>query len=74
MQDSLGCVFDGEASIIDSRFNVYSLSMTISSCGAGVDGEYSGIGILGDLNVSEDLFVVQMNSDEWIFTTSLVRQ
>lgn len=74
MQDSFGCVYDGEASIIDPEFNAYSLSMTVSSCGAGVDGEYSGVGVLSDLNVADDLLIVQMNSEEWIFTTSLVRQ
>src|SRR5690606_35848251 len=73
MQDSFGCVYDGQVSIIDAQFNAYSLSMTVSSCGAGVDGEYSGLGVLADLNTTEDLFIVQMNSDQWIFTTSLVR-
>lgn len=73
MQDSFGCVYDGQVSIIDAQFNAYSLSMTVSSCGAGVDGEYAGLGVLSDLNVAEDLFIVQMNSDQWIFTTSLVR-
>jgi hypothetical protein len=74
MQDSFGCVFEGQASIVDAQFNAYSLSMTVSSCGAGVDGQYTGLGVLSDLNSTEDLFIVQMNSDEWIFTTSLVRQ
>lgn len=74
MQDSFGCVYDGQASIIDLRFNAYSLSMTVSSCGAGVDGQYTGVGVLSDLDTSEDLFILQMNSDQWIFTTSLVRQ
>lgn len=74
MQDSFGCVYDGQASIIDSQFNAYALSMTVSSCGDGVDGDYSGLGLLSDLNTTEDLFLLQMNSDKWIFTTSLVRQ
>lgn len=74
MQDSFGCVYDGQASIIDARFNAYSLAMTVSSCGDGVNGDYAGVGLLSDLNSTEDLFILQMNSDEWIFTTSLVRQ
>lgn len=74
MQDTFGCVFEGQVSIIDPDFNVYSLAMSVSSCGAGVDGQYSGLGILADLDTAEDLFIVQMNSDEWIFTTALTRQ
>ena len=72
-QDTFGCVFDGQASIIDSAFNVYSLTMTISLCGTGTNGQYSGLGVLTDLNATDDMFIVQMNSDTLIFTTSLLR-
>lgn len=72
-QDSFGCVADGQASIIDPAFNVYALAMTVSLCGAGVDGQYAGLGVLEDLNVTDDLFILQMNSGARIFTTTLLR-
>ena len=72
-QDMFGCVFDGQASIIDPAYNAYSLTMTISLCGVGTDGQYSGLGVLADFNTTDDLFIVQMNSDTLIFTTSLFR-
>jgi hypothetical protein len=71
-QDSFGCVFDGEASIIDPQYNAYGLSMNVSLCG-DFDGEYSGLGLLSDLNAMDDLFILQMNSDTLIFTTILER-
>lgn len=72
-QNVSGCVFDGQASIIDPTYNAYALAMTVSLCGATLDGEYAGLGVLADLNVTDDLFVLQMNSDTRIFTTSLLR-
>jgi len=72
-QDTFGCVFDGQASIIDPAYNVYSLTMTVSLCGAGSDGDYSGLGVLTDFNATDDVFIVQLNSDNLIFTTSLLR-
>lgn len=72
-QDSFGCVFAGQISIIDSRYSVYSLSMNISLCGAGWDGDYTGLGTLTDNLATDDFFIVQMNDDTLIFTTGLQR-
>lgn len=72
-QDTFGCVFEGQASIIDENFNVYALTMTVSFCGAGVDGDYSGLGIMIDTTDTDDTFIVQMNNDQLIFTTTLFR-
>lgn len=73
-QDSFGCVYSGQASIINTDYNAYRLTMTVSNCG-GSNGSYSGLGILADLNVAndEDLFILQMNSNALIFTTWLER-
>lgn len=51
--DALGCVYNGHVDIIDSRFNVYRLSLNISSCG-NLNGVYDGLAtisesMLGDL-------------------------
>lgn len=72
-QDMFGCVFDGQASIIDPAYNVYALTMTISLCDVPANGQYSGLGSLTDFNTTDDLFILQMNSDTLIFTTSLLR-
>ncbi|MBT8083287.1 MAG: hypothetical protein KJO56_12755 [Gammaproteobacteria bacterium] len=73
-QDQFGCVYDGQISIIDATFNAYSLTMTVSNC-ALENGDYGGLGVLADLiaDGDEDLFVVQMNSLELIFSASLER-
>lgn len=73
-QDQFGCVYDGQASIIDAMFNAYRLTMTVSNC-APDDGDYSGIGVLADLVVDgdEDLFIVQLNSNTLFFTAFLER-
>lgn len=73
-QDQFGCVYDGQASIIDAMFNAYRLTMTVSSCALD-NGDYSGIGVLADLIVDgdEDLFIVQMNSNTLFFTAFLER-
>ncbi len=72
-QDQFGCVFDGQATIIDPAYNVYAMTMTVSLCGAGADGQYSGLSVLTDFNTADDLLIVQMNSDALIFTTALLR-
>ena len=73
-QDQFGCIYNGQVSIIDAMFNAYRLTMTASNCGLD-NGDYDGIGVLADLVVDgdEDLFIVQMNSNALIFTTSLER-
>jgi hypothetical protein len=41
--DELGCQYNGQISIPDTRFNVFEVSVTISSC-PGYDGLYTGLG------------------------------
>ena len=72
-QDIFGCVFNGQTSIIDPDYNVYEMNMRISLCGPGFDGQYSGLSVLTDFNTTDDMLVVQMNSNNLIFTTSLLR-
>jgi hypothetical protein len=73
-QDQFGCIYNGQVSIIDAMFNAYRLTMTVSNCGLD-NGDYDGIGVLADLiaDGDEDLFIVQMNSLELIFTAFLER-
>ena len=71
-QNKFGCVLTGQVSIIDPDYNVYALAMTVSLC-LDDNGQYTGLGVLADYQVTDDLFVVQMNSTTRIFTTSLLR-
>ncbi len=45
--DSDGCVYSGEASIIDSKFNAYHIAVNISECGS-TSGEYEGVSYIDD--------------------------
>ena len=72
-QDSFGCVFDGAISIINAAYNAYRLIMTISLC-PGINGDYSGLGVLVDINGTNDGLVVQMDNGSYIFTDVLVKQ
>ena len=72
-QDIFGCVYDGQVSIINADYNVYGLTMTVSLCGVGFDGDYTGLGSLDDNVATDDVFIFQMNSDSLIFTTYLYR-
>lgn len=73
-QDQFGCVYNGQASIINPTYNAFRLTMTVSSCGSE-NGSYQGLGVLADLNAvgDEDMLIVQMNSNALIFTTWLER-
>lgn len=41
-QDNSGCVYGGSLSIIDSNFNVYDITLTVSNCG-DFNGTYTGL-------------------------------
>lgn len=72
-QDGTGCVYDGESRIINASYNVYRVLLTVSNC-PGVNGDYSGIGVLADDRATDDSFIVQMDNGEWIFTDQLLKQ
>ena len=64
-QDRFGCVYDGQASIIDPDYNAYALAMTVSLCSVLANGQYSGQGILMDQphpDSRDDLFLLWMNN------------
>ena len=43
--DTDGCVFDGNISLIDARYNAYRITVDVTLCGA-INGEYSGLAYL----------------------------
>ena len=60
-QDVAGCLYSGSVSIIDSDFNVYDVSLTITNCGAA-NGDYSGLGVLTDAFGKNDSFVYSVDN------------
>lgn len=51
--DTTGCVFSGELGTIDTQFNAYAATMTLTSCGA-FDGDYTGLAHLFDLTGADN--------------------
>ncbi len=51
--DSDGCVFRGELSVIDGRYNAYQAAISISLCNE-IDGDYSGLAYLSDFAGGQD--------------------
>jgi hypothetical protein len=51
--DELGCQYAGHVSIPDTRFNIFEISLTVSSC-PGFNATYQGLGEQIDWNVVED--------------------
>lgn len=70
-QDSFGCVYSGTAGIIDSQFNAYRISLTVSNCGE-VNGTYSGLGVLQDWQAVGDnrQLTLQLSNQKWSVTAT----
>jgi len=73
-QNSIGCVYAGQASIIDQDFNAYRVQLNVSSCGT-FNGSYSGLGVLDDYQVVQDSrsFIFQVSNDRWALTDVVVK-
>ncbi len=57
-QDIAGCLYSGSLGIIDTQYDVYDVSVTISNCG-DADGVYTGFGALGDdLEVNDSMVLI----------------
>lgn len=71
-QDSFGCVYSGDAGVIDARYNAYRFNLTVSNCGV-VNGTYAGLGVLQDWQSVGDnrLLTLQLSNDAWSLTVSL---
>jgi hypothetical protein len=54
-QTSLGCVGNGQVSLIDPSFNIYDVEITMSNC-PDLDGVYQGLGTTSDLLATDDVF------------------
>lgn len=56
-----GCTTSGSVSIIDPRYNVYAVNLTVNNCG-DENGFYRGLAVLTDTNGSNDTIVGSANT------------
>lgn len=61
-QNAVGCTSMGQISIVDTRFNVYDIRSTISSC--AIAGDYTGLGALGKVANPNDAFLFSVSNDQ----------
>ena len=54
-QNALGCMSDGQFSIIDARFDLYAVHSTVSGC--AIAGNYSGLAVVADLVTLNDVMI-----------------
>ncbi|MBT8086188.1 MAG: hypothetical protein KJN72_13250 [Woeseia sp.] len=62
-QDVDGCIWSGMVSIIDSNFNVYEITTTVSNCG-DIDGTSTGLTGLFDNTGTDDMLWVSDSDGE----------
>ena len=71
-QDAFGCVYDGAVTMINTSYNAYQVTLTVSNC-PGADGNYSGLGVLTDDLGMDDALVVQLDNGQLIITDVLLK-
>ncbi len=70
--DTLGCIYTGQVSLIDTRFNAYAIEATVTNCGVA-NGTYTGLGALSDDRVDNDVLVFQIDNGLLVVTDFLLR-
>ncbi len=71
--DTLGCVFDGQFSIIDQRYNAYDLAINVTSCG-NLNAQYRGHAFLQGTGAPDlDRLMVSVSNPAYAFVTALHR-
>lgn len=72
-QDVLACMYSGQINLLDTRYNTYELSITVTNCDV-FNGDYSGLAVLSDASVQNDTLIFQMDNNLVIYTDVLFRQ
>lgn len=67
--DTNGCIYSGEFEIVDSRFNAYAVSVTVSSC-QPVEGGYTGLAFRDSFQGIERLWLF-FDNGRYAFSTTL---
>jgi len=60
--DDSGCFYNGQVSIIDTRYNMYRITITVSNCGDDI--ELEGLATLYDVDSTADTLVMSVRNDE----------
>lgn len=58
-----GCDYNGSLSILNAQFNIYDISVSLSSCGQW-DGQYSGFGVFDDLSAATNSLLIAVSTDQ----------
>jgi hypothetical protein len=69
--DTSGCVFSGNVSLIDNRYNAYRISVGVTSCGV-LDGQFGGLAYLSaGLGPDLNRMTVGISNPVYAFATIL---
>lgn len=72
--DSNGCQFSGRIQILDSNYNVYRITLTVTNCGAANDA-YSGLAtLLDDNGKKNDTLAASFSGTTYVIAGSVYRQ
>ena len=58
-----GCDYAGLNSLIDRQYNLYDISMTVSSCGSW-DGSYNGVGVFDNVSGPNANLIIAVATDQ----------
>jgi len=74
-----GCIYAGSVSIIDSRYNIYDLALTVANCPPPVaisNGVYDGVGVLADEisgSGDNDRFTIGVSNSLAVVSLTLIK-
>ena len=68
--DTSGCVYSGEVSLIDERFNAYAVAIGLTSCGV-FDGDYTGLAHLFDTPSASSAIRLSFANSDFAFWGAL---
>ncbi len=73
-QSNSGCVGNGQISIIDANFNVYDVTLDLTSCGA-LDGIYDGLGLTSFSSdpATNNIFVFDVFTSQSVIDAAAVK-
>lgn len=72
-QNTDSCVVSGSIGIIDTKYNIYNVDVTVASCGV-LNGNYTGISSLGDDATTNDTLLIIVSNDNYVLYYPFTRQ
>ncbi|MDA8171451.1 MAG: hypothetical protein M0Z48_06440 [Nitrospiraceae bacterium] len=71
--DTSGCAYSGTASIIDPAHDAYRINVTLSGSSCTLNGNYTGLGILGDTSTANDTFIFNISNNNIAITDEVYK-